>query len=127
MIEVWAVTAAVGIYSANKASKSAKQQSQFEAQTAKEMVPLQGFEDRKNIQFESDVNERNLQKERSRKAKTFAGLARQTNPNIPRDYKFMEVEMPNAPSLGSPTDQMAGTTTAGLSGGEAPVVQYQSY
>jgi hypothetical protein len=111
-MEVWAA-AAVGIYSARKASKSAKAQSEFEAATNKEMVPLQGFEQRRTIQFESDLNERNLQKERSRKAKTFAGLARQQG-LVGDDYRFQEVEVPDAPFNPVPNDEIY-TRTAGLS------------
>jgi len=112
-MEVWIATTAVGVYSARKASKSAKAQSEFEAAKDKEMVPLQGFEQRRSMQFESDLNERNLQKERSRKAKTFAGLARQQG-LVGDDYKFQEVEVPDAPFNPIPNDEIY-TRTAGLS------------
>ena len=113
-MEVWAA-AVVGVYSARKASKSAKAQSEFEAATNKEMVPLQGYEQRRTIQFESDLNERNLQKERARKATSFAGLARQQG-IVGDDYRFMEVEVPDAPFNPVPTDEIY-TRTAGLQAG----------
>jgi hypothetical protein len=65
------------------------------------------------MQFESDLNERNLQKERDRKARTFAGLARQQG-LVPASYQFQQVQVPDAPSNPIPNDAIY-TNTAGLS------------
>lgn len=117
-MEIWAA-AAVGVYTARKASKSAKAQSEFEAKTDKESTALQGFEQRRTMQFESDLNERNLQRERDRKARTFAGLARQQG-LVPEDYQFQQVQVPDAPFNPVPNDPIY-TNTAGLSQAGGPL------
>lgn len=117
-MEVWAM-AAVGVYSARKSAKSAKAQSQFEAQTSKEMVPLQGFEERRSMQFESDLNERNLQKERARRAKAFDLMASQMGLSQP-GYTPVAVQVPDAPYNPVPNDEIY-TRTAGLSSPTAPI------
>lgn len=82
MIEGWAmaaaaVTAGAGIVSGAMSSRAAKKQSKFEAQASKEMVPLQGLEERRNIAYDYEFQDYMNQRERGRRASAFAGLAKQ--------------------------------------------------
>lgn len=111
-MEIWAA-AAVGVYSARKASKSAKAQSEFEAMTNKEMVPIQGYEQRRTMQFESDLNERNLQKERARRAAAFDKMGQQMG-LAQSGYTPVGVSIPDAPVNPVPNDEVY-QRTSGLS------------
>lgn len=79
MIEGWAAVAAAAVTVAGGVmqSRSAKKQSKFEAQMDKEMVPLQGLEERRNLAFDYEYQDYMNQRERQRKAGAFAGLAKQ--------------------------------------------------
>jgi len=79
MIEGWAAVAAAAVTVAGgvASSRSAKKQSKFEAQMDKEMVPLQGLEERRNIAFDYEFQDYMNQRERGRRANAFAGLAKQ--------------------------------------------------
>lgn len=81
MIEGWAmaaaaVTAGAGIVSGAMSSRAAKKQSKFEAQASKDMVPLQGLEERRNLAYDYEYQDYMNQRERGRKAGAFAGLAK---------------------------------------------------
>lgn len=79
MIEGWAAVAAAAVTVAGgvASSRSARKQSKFEAQMDKEMVPLQGLEERRNIAYDYEFQDYMNQRERQRKASAFAGLAKQ--------------------------------------------------
>lgn len=79
MIEGWAAVAAAAatVVGGAMSSRSARKQSKFEAQQNKEMVPLQGLEERRNIAFDYDYQDFMAQRERQRRAGAFAGLAKQ--------------------------------------------------
>jgi hypothetical protein len=111
-MEVWAA-AAVGIYSARKASKSAKAQSEFEAMTNKEMVPIQGYEQRRTLQFENDLIKRSLQEERARRAKAYDLMGQQRGLASP-GYTPVAVEVPDMPVNPVPNDEVY-QRTSGLS------------
>lgn len=129
-MEVWIATAAVGVYSARKASKSAKKQSEFEAKMDKEMVPLQGYETRRSMQFESDLNERNLQKERARRAAAFDKMGQQMGLAQP-GYTPIGVQVPDAPLNPVPNDEayqrVSGLGTGTQQGAPVPNNDSQGY
>ena len=82
MIEGWAmaaaaVTAGAAVVGGAMQSRAAKKQSQFEAQASKEMVPLQGLEERRNLAYDYEYQDYMKQRERQRRAGAFAGLAKQ--------------------------------------------------
>lgn len=104
-MEVWIASTVVGVYSARKASKSAKAQSEFEAKTNKEMVPIQGYEQRRTMQFEADMIERNLQKERARRAAAFDKMGQQMG-LAQSGYTPVAVEVPDAPVNPVPNDEV---------------------
>ena len=78
MGEIWgaAIAAGVSLASGAMASRSAKKQSKFEAAQSKEMVPLQGLEERRNIAYDYEYQDYMAQREKQRKAGAFAGLAK---------------------------------------------------
>ena len=79
MIEGWMAVAAAAttVIGGAMQSRSAKKQSKFEAQQSKEMVPLQGLEERRNLAYDYEYQDYMNQRERQRKAGAFAGLAKQ--------------------------------------------------
>lgn len=118
---VWTaiITAAVSAYSARRASKAAKEQSQFEALMGKEAVPLSGYEARRTAEYENALLERTMLKERERKANAFRGLARQQG-LVPQNYQFQNtIDIPELPSNPVPNDE-AYQRVSGLSNPQPP-------
>ena len=79
MIEGWMAVAAAAVTVAGGVaqSRAAKKQSKFEAEQSREMVPLQGLEERRNLAYDYEYQDYMNQRERQRKAGAFAGLAKQ--------------------------------------------------
>jgi hypothetical protein len=105
---VWTaiIGAAVSAYSARRASKGAKEQSQFEAMISKEAVPLSGFEARRTAEYENALMERSVQRERERRANAFRGLARQQG-LAPQGYQFQNtIDVPELPDNPVPNDEV---------------------
>ena len=86
MGEIWgaAIAAGVSLASGAMASRSAKKQSKFEAAQSKEMVPLQGLEERRNIAYDYEYQDYMAQREKQRKAGAFAGLAKRMGGSVLR-------------------------------------------
>jgi hypothetical protein len=104
---VWTaiIGAAVSAYSARRASRSAKEESQFNAMMNKEAVPLSGYESRRTAEFENSLMERTMLRERERRANAFRGLARQQG-LVPKDYQFQNtIEIPELPDNPVPNDE----------------------
>lgn len=104
---VWTaiIGAAVSAYSARRASRSAKEQSKFEALMSKEAVPLSGYEARRTAEYENALLERTMLRERERKANAWRGLARQSG-IIPENYQFQnKIEVPELPANPVPNDE----------------------
>jgi hypothetical protein len=121
MIEGWAAVAAAAVTVAGgvASSRSAKKQSKFEAQMDKEMVPLQGLEERRNIAFDYDFQDYMNQRERQRKAGAFAGLAKQFGgTGVAPTIEAVRPADPN------PTGAQASQAPIPVSGGAATQDQY---
>ena len=104
---VWTaiIGAAVSAYSARRASRSAKEESQFNAMMNKEAVPLSGYEARRTAEFENSLMERTMLRERERRANAFRGLARQQG-LVPENYQFQNtIQIPEMPDNPVPNDE----------------------
>lgn len=104
---VWTalVTAAISAYSARRASKESKAQSQFEALMSKEAIPISGYEARRTAEYENALLERTMMRERERRANAFRGLARQQG-ITPEGYQFQNVvNVPSLPENPVPNDE----------------------
>ena len=104
---VWTaiIGAAVSAYSARRASRSAKEESQFNAMMNKEAVPLSGYEARRTAEFENSLMERTMLRERERRANAFRGLARQQG-LVPENYQFQNtIQIPELPDNPVPNDE----------------------
>jgi hypothetical protein len=99
------ITAAMSAYSARRASRGAKEESQFNAMMDKESVPLAGYETRRTAEFENALAERSLQRERERRASAFRGLTRQQG-LVPQNYQFQNtIDIPSLPENPVPNDE----------------------
>jgi hypothetical protein len=104
---VWTaiIGAAVSAYSARRASRSAKDESKFNATMDKESVPLSGYEARRTAEFENSLMERTMLRERERRANAFRGLARQQG-LVPENYQFQNtIQIPEMPDNPVPNDE----------------------
>lgn len=104
---MWTAIAAIalGAYQSRRASKDAREQSQFEAMVGKEMVPLSGFEERRTMQFAADLADRDRQRERQRRREGFAGLARNMG-TAPQGWQPEAIEVPDIPDNPVPNDEV---------------------
>lgn len=113
------ITAAMSAYSARRASKGAKEESQFNAMMNKEAVPLAGYEARRTAEYENALMERSIQRERERRANAFRGLARQQG-LAPQGYQFQNtIDIPDLPENPVPNDE-AYQRVSGLSNPQQP-------
>lgn len=127
MIEGWAmaaaaVTAGAAVVGGAMQSRAAKKQSKFEAEASKEMVPLQGLEERRNLAYDYEYQDYMNQRERQRKAGAFAGLAKQFGGT--GKAPVITATRPDDPNA---TGGVGGTQPAPLPGAGATMVDGQAY